>query len=50
MNKNVARQIPLGRLGTTGDLAELVAFLCADESSFITGQSINVNGGLFMAL
>jgi len=50
MNKNVARQIPLGRLGTTGDLAELVAFLCADESSFITGQAINVNGGLFMAL
>ena len=50
MNQNVARQIPLGRLGTTGDLAELVAFLCADESSFITGQSINVNGGLFMAL
>jgi len=50
MNKNVIRQIPLGRLGTTADLAELVAFLCARESSFITGQSINVNGGLFMAL
>ena len=50
MNRNVIRQIPLGRLGTTGDTAELVAFLCASESSFITGQSININGGLFMAL
>jgi len=50
MNKNVISQIPLGRLGTTEDLAELVAFLCARESGFITGQSINVNGGLFMAL
>jgi len=50
MNERVARQIPLGRLGTTADIANTVAFLVSEEASFITGQSINVNGGLFTAL
>jgi 3-oxoacyl-[acyl-carrier protein] reductase len=36
---------PLGRLGTPEDVADAVAFLCSDGSSFITGQSINVSGG-----
>lgn len=49
MNKGVAGQVPLGRIGTQDDLANLVAFLCSPESSFITGQALNVNGGLYMA-
>jgi len=49
-NEMVAAQIPLGRLGTTEDLANVIAFLASSEASFITGQSINVNGGLFTAL
>jgi len=40
---------PLGRLGYPDDAASLIAFLCSDEASFITGQSINVDGGRLMA-
>jgi NAD(P)-dependent dehydrogenase (short-subunit alcohol dehydrogenase family) len=36
---------PLGRMGTPEDVADAVAFLCSDQSRFITGQSINVSGG-----
>jgi NAD(P)-dependent dehydrogenase (short-subunit alcohol dehydrogenase family) len=40
----VAR-IPLGRLATPKDVAQLVAFLASDEASFITGQAYNITGG-----
>lgn len=40
---------PLGRLGHPEDAASLIAFLCSDEASFITGQSINVDGGRLTA-
>jgi NAD(P)-dependent dehydrogenase (short-subunit alcohol dehydrogenase family) len=36
----------LGRMATTEDIANVVAFLCSDQASFITGQSINVCGGI----
>jgi meso-butanediol dehydrogenase/(S,S)-butanediol dehydrogenase/diacetyl reductase len=39
---------PMGRLGTPQDVARLVSFLASDEADFITGQSINVDGGLLM--
>lgn len=45
----IATRIPLGRIGTTGDVAPLVVFLCSDAASYITGQTIHVNGGLFMS-
>lgn len=41
-------QIPLGRLGSTSDVAETVYWLCSDAASYITGQVIHVNGGMFM--
>jgi NAD(P)-dependent dehydrogenase (short-subunit alcohol dehydrogenase family) len=40
---------PLGRLGYPEDAAGLIVFLCSDEASFITGQSINVDGGRLTA-
>jgi len=43
-----AAQIPLGRLGTTSDVAAAVCFLASDEASYITGQVLAVNGGMYM--
>lgn len=43
------RGIPAGRAGTAEDVAGLVAFLASDDASYITGQTINVDGGLIMS-
>jgi 3-oxoacyl-[acyl-carrier protein] reductase len=43
-----AAQVPLGRLGTTADVAAAVCFLASDEASYITGQVLAVNGGMYM--
>ena len=43
-----ASQIPLGRLGTTDDVAAAVCFLASEEASYITGQVLAVNGGMYM--
>jgi 3-oxoacyl-[acyl-carrier protein] reductase len=43
-----ADRIPLGRLGTPDDVAAAVCFLASDEASYITGQVIAVNGGMYM--
>jgi meso-butanediol dehydrogenase/(S,S)-butanediol dehydrogenase/diacetyl reductase len=40
--------IPLGRAGTNDDVAALLLFLASDEAAYITGQTINVDGGMFM--
>ncbi len=42
---NALAEIPLGRLGTPEDVANLVAFLASDEAAFITGQALGVTGG-----
>jgi 3-oxoacyl-[acyl-carrier protein] reductase len=41
-------QIPLGRPGTPADVAAAVCFLASDEASYITGQVLHVNGGMYM--
>ena len=41
-------QIPLGRLGSVGDIAHAVAFLASPEAGYITGSELHVNGGMFM--
>ena len=42
-------QIPLGHLGKPSDIAHMVAFLAGAQASYITGQEMHVNGGMFMA-
>jgi 3-oxoacyl-[acyl-carrier protein] reductase len=44
----ILRQIPLGFLGDTQHVAETVAFLASDAASYITGQNIHVDGGMYM--
>ena len=46
--ENVVRSIPMGRLGSVEDVANLVLFLVSDASSYITGASIDINGGHLM--
>ena len=41
-------QTPLKRLGTPDEVARSVAFLCSDWASFITGETVHVNGGLYI--
>ncbi|MBI2993681.1 MAG: 3-oxoacyl-ACP reductase FabG [Gammaproteobacteria bacterium] len=47
--QQVASQITLGRLGTPEEISEVVAFLASPYASYITGETINVNGGMYMA-
>ena len=44
----LASQIPLGRLGKPNEIAEVVNFLASNQANYITGQTIHVNGGLYM--
>ncbi len=46
--KKLTELIPLNRLGEPEDVAKVVVFLCSDDSSYITGQVISVNGGMYM--
>jgi len=43
-----AKTVPLGRAGSPEEVAGAIAFLCGDESSYLTGETIEVNGGLYM--
>ena len=43
--KGFLEQIPIGRIGTSDDIAYTVLFLASDESNYITGQTITVDGG-----
>ena len=48
VKENIHNQIPLKRMGTAREVANLIYFLGSDESSYITGQVINVDGGMVM--
>jgi NAD(P)-dependent dehydrogenase (short-subunit alcohol dehydrogenase family) len=41
--------IPAGRIGTPKEVATIVEFLCSDEASYITGQTLNANGGMYFS-
>jgi 3-oxoacyl-[acyl-carrier protein] reductase len=45
----LATQIPLGRLGQPADIAAAAAFLAGAEAAYITGETLHVNGGMYMA-
>jgi 3-oxoacyl-[acyl-carrier protein] reductase len=44
----LVQQIPVGRMGKDSEVANIVAFLCAEENTFITGEVVDINGGLWM--
>lgn len=48
VRRNLIEQIPMRRLGLPDDVAKVVKFLASDDASYITGQVIHVNGGMYM--
>jgi 3-oxoacyl-[acyl-carrier protein] reductase len=48
LKQTIMGKIPLARMGTPGDVAAAVKFLASDEASYITGQVLAVNGGMYM--
>ncbi|MCI5143411.1 MAG: SDR family oxidoreductase, partial [Candidatus Electrothrix sp. ATG1] len=48
IQESIKAQIPLGSLGTPEDVAGAVAYLASEESGYMTGQTLHVNGGMYM--
>jgi 3-oxoacyl-[acyl-carrier protein] reductase len=48
IKENYLKSIPLARFGTPADVADLAIFLASDKAQYITGQVINIDGGLYM--
>lgn len=48
IKEEMLKRIPMKRLGKVEDIAELVAFLASDSANYITGETIHVNGGMYM--
>ena len=47
--KNLINKIPSGNLGSAVDVSNCVAFLASDMANYINGETIHVNGGMYMA-
>ncbi len=45
--EELVKNIPMGRFGTPDEVADVIAFLASDKASYITGEVININGGLY---
>ena len=48
VKQEIAKNIPLRRMGSAQDVANVVKFLASEDSSYITGQVINIDGGMVM--
>jgi 3-oxoacyl-[acyl-carrier protein] reductase len=48
MIKNYVAGIPMGRLGTAAEVGKVIAFLASDAASYVAGETIEINGGMFM--
>ena len=47
--EEMLKRIPANRLGSVDDVAALVAFLCSDQAGYITGETLKVNGGMYLS-
>ena len=47
--ETIISKIPSARLGEPNDIANAVVFLCSNQSSYINGETLHVNGGMYMA-
>ena len=45
----ISNIVPMGRFATAEEIAEVILFMVSDRSSYMTGQTINVNGGMYMS-
>ena len=48
MMANFVKTIPMGRVGTSEEVANVIAFLASDAASYVTGETVEVNGGQLM--
>jgi len=48
VKEELLKKIPMKRMGQPDDIAEIVSFLTSEKANYITGETIHVNGGLFM--
>ena len=48
VKEEISKNIPWKRIGSVNDVANVIKFLASDDSSYITGQVINIDGGMLM--
>jgi 3-oxoacyl-[acyl-carrier protein] reductase len=46
--ETILPRVPVGRLGTSGEIAAAVVYLASNEAAYVTGQTLHVNGGMAM--
>jgi 3(or 17)beta-hydroxysteroid dehydrogenase len=46
MIRSIARQVPLGRMGTPEDVANAIVYFASDESAYVTGAELHIDGGI----